>query len=140
MTKSEAYEYLARPRRLQHRIYRLTMQRDEYQAMLLPSAIRYDKDVVQTSPEDKQLELAAAVLDLDAEIRRLTAERARVLLDICDRIGRLPDDTEVAVLVGYFIRRRPMSEIADTLGYSTSHCYYCCRRGVKHFAELPDVT
>lgn len=135
MTLTETYEYLQRPRKLELSIMRLSLQHDELQACLLPAAIRYDKDVVQTSPEDKLSEVAAAVLDLEKKIQRLRSQKARMLLEINAAIDKL-DDKDAVILTAYYVKRMTMSDVADIIDKSLQHTYRLRKKAVQHLSEL----
>lgn len=135
MTLTETYEYLQRPRKLELSIMRLSLQHDELQACLLPAAIRYDKDVVQTSPEDKLSEVAAAVLDLENKIQRLRSQKARLLLGINAAIDKL-DDKDAVILTAYYVKRMTMSDVADIIDKSLQHTYRLRKKAVQHLSEL----
>jgi DNA-directed RNA polymerase specialized sigma subunit len=135
MTLTETYEYLQRPRKLELSIMRLSLQHDELQACLLPAAIRYDKDVVQTSPEDKLSEVAAAVLDLEKKIQRLRSQKARLLLEINAAIDKL-DDKDAVILTAYYVKRMTMSDVADIIDKSLQHTYRLRKKAVQHLSEL----
>ena len=49
----ETYDFLLSPRRIADEIWRKDIRRKELRACLLPAAITYDKDRVQTTPEDR---------------------------------------------------------------------------------------
>ena len=125
-------DFLLQIRVLDRTIWRLTMQRDELQSCLLPAAVRYDKDKVQTSPEDRFGDTAAAVADLDAKITELQKRKARLVITISDAIEHLEDDREKTILTAYYIRRLSMETIADRVGYSVAHTYRLRRAGVSH--------
>lgn len=135
MTLTETYEYLQRPRKLELSIMRLSLQHDELQTCLLPAAIRYDKDVVQTSPEDKLSEVAAAVLDLEKKIQRLRSQKARLLLEINAAIDKL-DDKDAVILTAYYVKRMTMSDVADIIDKSLQHTYRLRKKAVQHLSEL----
>lgn len=135
MTLTETYEYLQRPRKLELSIMRLSLQHDELQACLLPAAIRYDKDVVQSSPEDKLSEVAAAVLDLEKKIQRLRSQKARMLLEINAAIDKL-DDKDAVILTAYYVKRMTMSDVADIIDKSLQHTYRLRKKAVQHLSEL----
>ena len=134
MTIAETYNYLLRVRSYERTIWRLTLQHDELQSCLLPAGIRYDKDVVQTSPEDKLSAVAAAVLDLEWHIRNLQEQKARAIMEITKAIDGVEDERERTVLSAFFIGRVSIDKIAETMHYSASHVYTLRRRGVKHLA------
>ena len=128
--------YLMTVRRLERRIVRLTIQHDELQTCLLPSAVRYDKDIVQTSPEDKMSDVASAVLDLEKKIKVAKIQKADAIIQISKAIAVLPDDRERDILTAYYIGRSQMEQIASEVGYSLSHTYALRRKGVKYLSEL----
>lgn len=135
---ARVYDYLGRIRALERLILRKTLQRDELQSCLLPRAIRYDTDKVQSSPGDVLLEVAAAVLDLDREIEQLACEKARLIRDISRAIDLLDDDMEKLVLTAYYICRTPIRKIADEVHYSRSQTYNYYRAGLIHLSERLD--
>lgn len=130
-----AFEYLGTVRSIERKIRRLTLQRDELQACLLPAAIVYDKDVVQTSPEDKLSEIAAAVVDLDREIEALRQEKAHLIRTTSAAIDQLEDETEKLVLTEYFIARMTIRQISDDIHYSVGRTYGYYRAGLQNLDE-----
>lgn len=135
---ARAYNYLGRIRALERLILRKTLQRDELQSCLLPRAIKYDIDKVQSSPGDALLEVAAAVIDLDKEIEKLVCEKAMLIRDISQAIDLLDDDMEKLVLTAYYICRNPIRKIADEVHYSRSQTYNYYRAGLIHLSERLD--
>ncbi len=67
----EVFEYLTRPKETAKLIRQKKEKRMELICSLGPRAIRYDLDKVQTTPEDRMLDILGEVADLDEEIRRL---------------------------------------------------------------------
>lgn len=57
MTLDETYDFLMQIRRKEIIIRRKETQRDELRACLLPAAIRYDRDRVQSTPTDKMADV-----------------------------------------------------------------------------------
>ena len=136
MTIAETVNYLMGVRSFELTIWRLSLQRDELQSCLLPAGIRYDKDVVQTSLEDKLSTIAGAVIELDQRIQELRQQKARLIMRITASIDRLPDSRERTILVAFYIGRKSIKEIADIITYSESHTYQLRRQGVRHLAEI----
>lgn len=136
---ARVYDYLGRIRALERQIRRKVLQRDELQACLLPRAIRYDGDKVQSSPEDVMGEVAGAVLDLDREIEQLTREKAWLIREISGAIEALDDDTEKLVLTAYYICRMTIRQISEDIHYSRSQTYNYYRAGLLHLAERLDT-
>ena len=113
-------EFLLQVRELERTIWRLTLRRDELQSCLLPGAVRYDLDRVQTSPEDRFGAVAAAVADLDRKLQDLRVRKADLVIEVSEAIDELTDDREKTILTAYYVGRLPMTEIADRIGYSSS--------------------
>lgn len=135
MTTNYVYIFLTSVRKIEAEIQKLTIRHDELQTCLLPGAIRYDGDRVQTSPDDKMSELAAEVVDLERQIQELRLHKSRKVREIEDAIRMLENDDEQMVLMGYYIGRLPMACVADLIHLSMRTAYRIRRRGVQHLAE-----
>lgn len=135
MTTSEAYAFLNSIRKIENEIVKLQLQHDELQSCLLPKAITYDGDRVQTSPEDKMLEIASRVLDMEKEIRDLKQRKAKHIVEVNNAIARLDNDTEQVILLGFYVGRLSAYKIADLVHYSVRGVYKAKHRAVIHLAE-----
>lgn len=135
MTTDYVYIFLTSVRKIEAEIQKLTIRHDELQTCLLPGAIRYDGDRVQTSPDDKMSQIAAEVVDLERQVQELRRRKAEQVREIEDAIRMLENDDEQMVLMGYYIGRLPMARVAELIHQSPRSAYYIRRRGVKHLAE-----
>lgn len=135
MTTSEAYAFLNSIRKIENEIVKLQLQHDELQSCLLPKAITYDGDRVQTSLEDKMLEIASRVLDMEKEIRDLKQRKAKRIVEVNNAIARLDNDTEQVILLGFYVGRLSAYKIADLVHYSVRGVYKAKHRAVIHLAE-----
>lgn len=112
-------------RRSDARLKALADQREELEVSLGPSAIRYDKDIVQTSREDHVTAVLAKLADLDiliaqanetVRIREVILRRQRLMLEssaeIYDRIYVL-----------YFLKHHGVRRIAREVSYSRRQVY-----------------
>lgn len=136
MDLNETYEFLMQIRRKEIIIRRKETQRDELRACLLPGAVRYDRDKVQTTPTDKMSDVMARVDELDREIEQLRREKASLIIEIGDAIEKLEDDNEKTVLTEFYIARAPMTQAADAINYSVRRAYDFRKRGVIHLGEV----
>lgn len=136
MDLKETYDFLLSPRRIADEIWRKDIRRQELRACLLPAAITYDKDRVQTTPEDHMAETMAEVADLDAEIEILRRRRARQIRLISRALDQLEDGREKAILEAYYIGRKSMNEIAEHMSYSLQHTYRLKRDGVENMRKM----
>lgn len=136
MELNETYDFLMQTRRKEVIIRRKESQRDELRACLLPGAVRYDRDKVQTTPTDKMSDVMARVDELDREIEQLRREKASLVIEISDAIEKLEDDNEKTVLTEFYIARAPMTAAADAINYSVRRAYDFRKRGVVHLGEV----
>lgn len=136
MDLNETYDFLMQIRRKEIIIRRKETQRDELRACLLPGAVRYDRDKVQSTPTDKMSDVMARVDELDREIEQLRREKATLVIEISDAIEKLEDDNEKTVLTEFYIARAPMTQAADAINYSVRRAYDFRERGVIHLGEV----
>ena len=113
-----------------------TIKRNMLQSRLLPKAITYDGDRVQTSPSDTMSEIAGEVLDLDKQIERLIVSKQRKIEKRYTDIAQLDDEMERIVLAGYYLEELSMYDVADAVGYSYQHTCRIRKNGVTHLSEL----
>ena len=136
MDLNETYDFLMQIRRKEIIIRRKETQRDELRACLLPGAVRYDRDKVQSTPTDKMSDVMARVDELDREIEQLRREKATLVIEISDAIEKLEDDNEKTVLTEFYIARAPLTQAADAINYSVRRAYDFRKRGVIHLGEV----
>lgn len=104
---------------------------------LLPSGIRYDKDSVQSSPEDHMLEtvsryskdMAKYRRQLERHLRTIAPKRSRAIA----LISRLDDPVQRQVLELFFLdaRRLTMQQVADEMVYSVRQTYNIYQAALK---------
>lgn len=136
MTVSETYEYLRQPKMIGFTIRRLEMQREALLTCLLPKAITYDSDRVQTSPEDKMSEIMAKVDSLNRRIATLYDRRANLILEISEAIDKLGDGYDTTVLYAYYISDKTMDQVADMIGYGIRRTYQFREAGVRKLGGM----
>lgn len=112
-------------RRAESRLRRLADQREELEVSLGPSAIRYDKDIVQTSREDHTTAVLAKLADLDiliaqanetVRIREGILRRQRLILESSAEIHD-------RIYVLYFLKHHGVRRIAREIAYSRRQVY-----------------
>ena len=119
----QVYEYLNSIRVLHWRWLRLKAKHDELESCLLPGAIRYDKDKVQTSPDDPMSKIMAEIDDLEKEMRQVQIAKSKRIDEIYSDIRSVAHEEERTALTMRFINRISVSEIADKMGYSEKRIY-----------------
>lgn len=133
------HEYMMQVRRIELRIRRITLQIEELESCLLPQGIRYDKDKVQTSPEDTLSKVAAKILALEKLRTQLTRERALLLLEIQGALDQLESEQERIVLEAYYLSRMTMRDIAEMINYSIRSVYTFRKRGLEKLANIANI-
>ena len=142
MTTKEAFEYLGQIRRVEREMQRLELAIQQASFSLLPGAIRYDKERVNTSPDDMMTKTYAEIDEMERELKANYKRKTEYLKEIYGTIERImPEETESQqieknIVTMYFVGRKSIQEISDELNYSTRHTYRLRNRGVKTFAEV----
>lgn len=132
----QAYEFLNSARVLHWQWLRLKAKHDELESCLLPAAIRYDKDKVQTSPEDPMAKIMAEIAELEKEMIKVQRKKFIQLEKIERTINALGSDEERTALTMRYINRKPIAEIAEEMGYSEPTIYRFMRQGGNNLIKL----
>lgn len=130
-----AYVFLNSARVLHWEWLRLKAKHDELESCLLPAAIRYDKDKVQTSPEDAMSKIVAEVTELEKEMNRVQLRKSQQIAKIDKAISALSSAEERTALTMRYINRIPVTDIADAMGYSEQRIYQFMDRGGAQIAK-----
>ena len=131
----QAYVFLNSARVLHWEWLRLKAKHDELESCLLPAAIRYDKDKVQTSPEDAMSKIVAEVTELEKEMNRVQQRKVKQIAKIDKAINTLSSDEERTALTMRYINRIPVTDIAEAMGYSIKRIYQFMDRGGAQIAK-----
>lgn len=84
MTKTEAYVFLGQVRGCDNKIRRLERTIESLRSTLLPGAIRYDKDRVDTSPQDNMTEIYAKIDEYERQLAEEVQKRTNAILKVDD--------------------------------------------------------
>ena len=128
------YEFLNSARVLHWQLLRLKSKHDELETCLLPAAIRYDKDKVQTSPDDQMSKICAEIHELELEMARVQRRKYTQIEKIERAINDLPDEERTALTMRY-INRKSVTEIAEKMGYSEQRIYQFMDKGGAQIAK-----
>lgn len=130
-----AYGFLNSARVLHFEWLRLKAKHDELESCLLPAAIRYDKDKVQTSPSDQMSEIVSRVIELEKEMQELQYNKSVQISKIDKAISQLESVEERTALSMRYINRVSVSDIAEAMGYSEKRIYQFMDRGGAEIAK-----
>ena len=131
----QAYEFLNSARVLHWHWLRLKAKRDELESCLLPAAIRYDKDKVQTSPDDQMSKIMAEIDELQKEMVKVQLRKSKQIELIDKAISSLASDEERTALTMRYINRIPVSDIALAMGYAEPTIYKFMNQGGEQIAK-----
>lgn len=131
----QAYIFLNSARVLHWEWLRLKAKHDELESCLLPAAIRYDKDKVQTSPVDPMSKVVAEIMELEKEMKSLQVRKAERIAEIDRQISYLASDEQRTALTMRFINRISVTEIAEAMGYAEPTIYKLMNQGGEIIAK-----
>ena len=131
----QAYIFLNSVRVLHWEYLRLKAKHDELESCLLPAAIRYDKDKVQTSPEDPMCKIISEILELEKEMKRVQLNKSIQIEKIDKAISSLQADEQRTALTMRYINRIPVSQIAEEMGYAEPTIYKLMDQGGEIIAK-----
>ena len=109
-------------------ITKLQWQRDQLESLVLPNGVRYDSDPVQSSPSDRMAEILAEVADIDVRIEQLKHQRMENEISTLEVITMLDDDKDRKVLTEYYVNKKSIKQISESMHYSVQHIYRIFRR------------
>ena len=131
----QAFEFLNSVRVLHLQWLRLKAKHDALESCLLPAAIRYDKDKVQTSPDDTMSKVISEIADLEKEMSRVLKCKAQQVERIDKALKSLESEEERTALTMRYINRVSVSEIAEAMGYSEQRIYQFMNQGGAQIAK-----
>lgn len=131
----EVYDFLMGPHRKRLEIARKENIIAELRSCMLPGAIGYDKDRVQTSPIDQLSETMAKIDEMERQVEELKAERSAMIIRVNEMIEKLDNDTEKTVLTEWYLMRTKPCIIAKIIGYSERRMYQYKKSGVQHLGK-----
>ena len=144
--KDEVYEFLTMPKKTKLQIRSKQMQIEDLRLQMLPGAVRYDKDIVQSSPEDPMMKFIVRLDELDRDIEGLKQRYVDEQKLISEAIETLEDKREQVVLIGRYVSGDSYDEIAADLSLSVDRVFQIHRSAVdkmvgivdkmKHYSEL----
>ena len=136
--KDEVYEFLTMPKKTKLQIRSKQMQIEDLRLQMLPGAVRYDKDIVQSSPEDPMMKFIVRVDELERAIEGLKQRYVDEQKMISEAIEMLDDEREQVVLIGRYVRGDSYDEIAAELFLSVDRVFQIHRSAVDKMVDIVD--
>lgn len=136
--KDEVYEFLTMPKKTKLQIRSKQMQIEDLRLQMLPGAVRYDKDIVQSSPEDPMMKFIVRVDELERAIEGLKQRYVDEQKMISEAIEMLEDEREQVVLIGRYVNGDSYDEIAAELFLSVDRVFQIHRSAVDKMVDIVD--
>ena len=136
--KDEVYEFLTMPKKTKLQIRSKQMQIEDLRLQMLPGAVRYDKDIVQSSPEDPMMKFTVRVDELERAIEGLKQRYVDEQKMISEAIEMLEDEREQVVLIGRYVNGDSYDEIAAELFLSVDRVFQIHRSAVDKMVDIVD--
>ena len=111
MTEQELKNKLHKVRDNHRRVTALRAEAEALRQSATASAIRYDKDHVQTSPVNYQEMALVKAVDADMEADALNVEGNRLRMELMELIGRLDDEQDRAIIIKYYFNDESIRDI-----------------------------
>ena len=136
--KDEVYEFLTMPKKTKLQIRSKQMQIEDLRLQMLPGAVRYDKDIVQSSPEDPMMKFIVRLDELERDIEGLKQRYVDEQKLISEAIEMLEDKREQVVLIGRYVSGDSYDEIAAELFLSVDRVFQIHRSAVDKMVDIVD--
>lgn len=126
MTPNEIKTWFTQIRKEQYEINHLKQMIRTAELGLLPSGIAYDKDKVQTSPEDTMSKVIAKALDMQKELELSISVLQQKQIEAEKAIQKLDDSDEREVMRYYYMdteQGKPLTweQVAIRMNYYKRH-------------------
>ena len=109
----------------------------ELRSMLLPGAIRYDKDKVQTSNNaDSISDTVSKIMELEEKINTDIDELVELKSVARENIERMENDVEKVILYKRYFNNESFENIAVECGYSWRHIHRLHGEALKNFGKI----
>lgn len=126
----KAYELLTKPRRIKNSIRGIDIAISDLRLMMLPGAIRYDKDTIQSTPKDPFEKYVERLSSLEQRRQRMQHEYLDAEDQILKRAERL-DDLESLIIIMRFINCNSFEEIASEIGKSERQLFRYYKKAIE---------
>ena len=126
-----AKEFLERPKKLKKKIDVKTAKIKELRDEMLPRAVNFEKERVQTSPHDPMPDFADKVYELDQQIADLYKEYESALDNVEEVIERIENGSAQLVMTKKYISGKTTGQIEKEMFCSRRSVFYLQASGLR---------
>lgn len=130
------FAILTKPKKLKSDINRIDERIEDTRLMMLPSAIRYDKDKVITSPSDPMLKFAEKIDELEQKKKQLQAEYITARDKLISLIDMLSDDRMKDIIQSRYMMARKFNQIVEGLPLEESQMYRLHSKAIEEMEKI----
>ena len=105
---------------------------------MLPSGITYDKEKVQTSPEDTTLNTFARIDELEGELRQIVVKLYSARVAITNKALILPPK-ERQVILRYYVDCWTIARVSDELKITDRHVFRLRENAVSMLCKIGET-
>ena len=138
MKTKEMYVFLGTVRSLRKKEKRLREQIEDLRYSLLPSGITYDKEKVQTSPENLTLNTFARLDEIEGELRQIVVKLYSARVAITNKALILPPK-ERQVILRYYVDCWTIARVSDELKITDRHVFRLRENAVSMLCEIGET-
>lgn len=131
----EVYDILSLPKRIRAEIQRTETELEGLRMSMLPGSVRYDKDIVQTSPQDPMAQYIVRVERLLTKITRLKRSYLAAqdqVMDLCNQLS----SPQSEIISMRFVSSYSFEVIAGKVCLSERQMFRYYRKGLN---EIDDI-
>lgn len=125
------YQRLTEARDIKEKIQEQNARKESLMYGLIPSGVAYDKDRVQTTPDDALSRTMAAVSEIDSYIKELDAKYQEAYARVMDLLDNITSTEYKCIMIKWYIGNKRVSTIAKEMRYSEDGVYKIHRRVCK---------
>lgn len=107
-----------------------------FQSMVSPAAIRYDKDKVESSPEDPMQNYAMKAEEQADRIRKLKEDLPEIVRQTIEFIRKTSREEYATAMIGIYVRMLPREKLAKEMGYSIDSVFRFRRKGIQELEKI----
>ena len=131
----KVYKLLSKPRKIRREINRVNGEIEALiQSYALPKAITYDKDPVQTSPEDPMLKYMAEKERLEKKRDKLLIKYVEAQRDISIKLDAVPE-LGALIITRRFLENLSFADIIAEVGLSERQMYRYYNEALEELAK-----
>ena len=131
----KVYDILTKPKVIRAQIRKAEAEREGLRLSMLPPAIRYDIDKVQTSPQDPFVQYAARFEEIERRIALLQIDYLNAQDDVVSLANKL-EEPQSTIITLRFVSGMDFNEISKSIHMSERNMFRHYRKGTEELNKI----